>query len=158
MEQILYGDQPQEWKVVSCRECPTLDQQQLCETPREATDYWLNHVVKHPYFNPDCECFVTLLLTTRRRIHGHCLVAIGSLDSVTVHPREVFRAAIIGAAHGVILMHNHPSGDPTPSFSDLRVTRNLHQAGELLKIPVLDHIVIGNPEFRSLKQLGYLSD
>ena len=98
--------QPQEWRVVSCRECPTPEQQQLCETPQEAADYWRSHVAGHPYFNPDCECFVTLLLTTRRRIRGHHLVAIGLVDSVQVHPREVFRAAIIGAAHAVIVMHN----------------------------------------------------
>lgn len=148
--------QPQEWRVVSCRECPTPDQQQLCETPQEAADYWRSHVAGHPYFNPDCECFVTLLLTTRRRIRGHHLVAIGLVDSVQVHPREVFRAAIIGAAHAVIVMHNHPSGDPTPSFADLRVTRDLQQAGNLLKIEVLDHIIIGNPKFASLKQLGQI--
>lgn len=148
--------QPQEWRVVSCRECPTPEQQQLCETPQEAADYWRSHVAGHPYFNPDCECFVTLLLTTRRRIRGHHLVAIGLVDSVQVHPREVFRAAIIGAAHAVIVMHNHPSGDPTPSFADLRVTRDLQQAGNLLKIEVLDHIIIGNPKFASLKQLGQI--
>jgi DNA repair protein RadC len=148
--------QPQEWRVVSCRECPTPEQQQLCETPQEAADYWRSHVAGHPYFNPDCECFVTLLLTTRRRIRGHHLVAIGLVDSVQVHPREVFRAAIIGAAHAVIVMHNHPSGDPTPSFADLRVTRDLHEAGNLLKIEVLDHIIIGNPKFASLKQLGQI--
>lgn len=148
--------QPQEWRVVSCRECPTPEQQQLCETPQEAADYWRSHVAGHPYFNPDCECFVTLLLTTRRRIRGHHLVAIGLVDGVQVHPREVFRAAIIGAAHAVIVMHNHPSGDPTPSFADLRVTRDLQQAGNLLKIEVLDHIIIGNPKFASLKQLGQI--
>lgn len=148
--------QLQEWKVVSCRECPTLEQQQLCETPWGAVDYWRNHVAKHPYFNPDCECFVVLLLTSRRRIRGHHLVALGSLDSINVHAREVFRAAIIGAAHAVVMMHNHPSGDPTPSFADLRVTRDLQQAGTILKIEVLDHIIIGNPRFVSLKQLGHI--
>lgn len=148
--------QPQEWKVVSCRECPTLEQQQLCETPWEAVDYWRNHVAKHPYFNPDCECLVVLLLTSRRRIRGHHLVALGSLDSIHVHPREVFRAAIICAAHAVVVMHNHPSGDPTPSFGDFRVTHDLKQAGTILKIEVLDHIIIGNPRFVSLKQLGQI--
>ena len=118
--------------------------------------YWRSHVAGHPYLNSDCEFFVTLLLTTRRRIRGRHLVAIGLVDSVQVHPREVFRAAIIGAAHAVIVMHNHPSGDPTPSFADLRVTRDLQQAGNLLKIEVLDHIIIGNPKIASLKQLGQI--
>jgi DNA repair protein RadC len=78
-----------------------------------------------------------------------------------VHPREVFRPAVIGAAAAIVLAHNHPSGDPTPSEADIKVTRDLIRAGQLLKIDVLDHIVIGQPDgngnkgYVSLRELGY---
>jgi DNA repair protein RadC len=72
-----------------------------------------------------------------------------------VHPREVFRVAVISSAAAVILMHNHPSNDPTPSEADIKVTRDLIRAGQLLKIEVLDHVVMGNPSRASLRELGY---
>ena len=90
--------QPQEYKVVSLRECPTPDALQVCETPQQAADYWRLHVAKNPYYNPDCECFVVLLLNTRRRVKGHQLLTIGTLDTILVTPREVFRAAVIACA------------------------------------------------------------
>ena len=130
------------------------------DTPDKAARYWLEHVVTHPYFNRDVECFVALLLNTRRRLLGHCLIATGTLDTILVHAREVFRPAIIGAAAAVVLMHNHPSGDPTPSEADIKVTRDLVRGGQLLKIEVLDHIVMGQggdgqKGYSSLRELGY---
>jgi DNA repair protein RadC len=74
-----------------------------------------------------------------------------------VHPREVFRTAIIGSASALLLMHNHPSGDPQPSEADVKVTRDLIRAGQLLKIEVLDHVVVGRPNHCSLKEMGYFS-
>lgn len=101
------------------------------------------------------ECFVALHLNTRRRIRGHHLVSVGTLDTLLVHPREVFRTAIAAAASAIVLMHNHPSGEPTPSEADIKVTRDLIRAGQLLKMDVLDHVVIGNPTHASLRDLGY---
>lgn len=98
-----------------------------------------------PHFDPERECFAVLLINTRYRVKGHHLVSTGTLDSVHVHGREVFRAAVIAAAHSVTLLHNHPSGDPEPSAADIKVTRELVQAGRLLKIDVLDHVIIGQP-------------
>jgi DNA repair protein RadC len=72
-----------------------------------------------------------------------------------VHAREVFRAAIIAAAAAVVIVHNHPSGDPSPSEADIKVTRDLIRAGQLLKIELLDHVIIGNPNHSSLRSLGY---
>ena len=69
--------QPQEYKVISLRECPTPESLQVCETPEHAADYWHLHLDKHPYFNPECECFVVLLLNTRRRVKGHQLLSLG---------------------------------------------------------------------------------
>src|SRR6476659_1230885 len=146
---------PKEFKLVALRECPLPEQMQLCDQPDFAVNYWREHITKHPYFNPEVECFVVLLLNTRRRIKGHALVSIGTLDTILVHPREVFRTAIVAAASAIVLLHNHPSGEPQPSESDIKVTRDLIRAGQLLKIEVLDHVIIGNPNRASLRELGY---
>jgi DNA repair protein RadC len=144
-----------EYKITPLRECPLPQNLQLCDTPQKAADYWRLHVPTHPYFNPDCECFVVLLLNTRRRVKGHQLVSVGTMDTLLIHAREVFRLAIMTAASAVVLMHNHPSGEATPSEADIKVTRDLIRAGQLLKIEVLDHVIIGNAEQKSLRELGY---
>ncbi len=150
-----------EYKVVSLRDCPMPHDLRVCDTPDRVAEYWRTHVRSHPYFNPDVECFVVLLLTTRRHIKGHVLISTGTLDTILVHPREVFRPAIIAAASAIVLVHNHPSGDPTPSEADVKVTRDLIRAGQLLKLEVLDHLIMGSatPErpkdYASLRELGY---
>jgi DNA repair protein RadC len=152
---------PKEFKILALRECPTPAEMQLCDTPDKAAAYWRQHVTAHPYFNPDVECFVVLLVNTRRKIQGHCLISTGTLDTILVHQREVFRPAVIGAAAAIVLMHNHPSGDPTPSEADIKVTRDLIRGGQLLKIEVLDHVVMGRAneagqkDYSSLRELGY---
>jgi DNA repair protein RadC len=146
---------PHEFKVTALRECPTPDALQQCDTPDKAADYWRMHIATNPYFNPECECLAVLLLNTRRRIKGHHLVSTGTLDTILVHPREVFRLAIVTAAHAVIVMHNHPSGESTPSDADVKVTRDLIRAGQLLKLEVLDHVIVGNGNHSSLRELGY---
>src|ERR1041384_3126173 len=148
------GRQPQEWKVVSLRECPTPENMQICDTPQSAVDYWKLHIASSPHFNPECECFVVLLLNTRRRIKGHHLVSIGILDTILIHPREVFRVATVSSAAAIVIMHNHPSGEPEPSEADIKVTRDLIRAGQLMKIDVCDHVIIGNPKHCSLRELG----
>jgi DNA repair protein RadC len=102
-----------------------------------------------------------LLLNTRRRLIRVETVTDGTIDTLLVHPREVFKSAIAANAAGIVLAHNHPSGDPTPSEADIKVTRDLIRAGQLLKIEVLDHVIIGRatPErpkdYVSLRELGY---
>lgn len=147
--------QPKEYKVVALRDCPTPESMHLCDTPDKAADYWRLHVVTNPYFNPECECFVVLILNTRRRVKGHQLLTIGTMDTLLVHPREVFRIAVGLSAAAIVLMHNHPSGDPTPSEADIKVNRDLIRAGQLMKIEVLDHVIMGNPNHRSLREAGY---
>ena len=84
-------------------------------------------------------------------------VSTGSLTSSIVHPREVFKTAIIANANQIMIFHNHPSGDPTPSEQDLNITKRLKQAGDLIGIELLDHIIIGDQgRFTSLKRLNYL--
>ena len=141
--------------MVSLRECPTPEQMQHCEAPEQAASYWRTHVQQHPYFDPERECLVVLILNTRRRIKGHYLVSIGTMDTILVSPTSVFRLAVASSASGIIIMHNHPSFDSTPSEADIRVTRDLIRAGQILKIEVLDHIVMGAPKFSSLKSLGF---
>ncbi len=148
---------PKEYKVVALRECPVPESMLICDTPDQAAAYWRLHIASHPYFNPECECFVVLLLNTRRRVKGHQLVSIGTMDTILVHSREVFRAAVVSSASALVMMHNHPSGDPTPSEADIKVTRDLIRAGQLLKIEVLDHVIMGNPNRSSLRELGYFS-
>jgi len=109
----------------------------------------------------DVEIFQIVLLNTRRRYMGHVKISDGTLDTLLVHPREVFKPAIAGNAAAIVLMHNHPSGDPTPSEADIKVTRDLIRAGQLLKIEVLDHVILGRAtherpkDFISLRELGY---
>jgi DNA repair protein RadC len=146
---------PKEFKVMALRDCPVPSDMLVCETPQQAVDYWRLHIATTPHFSPESECFAVLLLNTRRRIKGHQLITIGTMDTILVHPREVFRAAIIAAAAAIVMMHNHPSGEPTPSEADIKVTRDLIRAGQLLKIEVLDHVIIGNPNHCSLRESGF---
>ena len=115
------------------------------------------HIATHPYFNPDCECLVVLLLNIRRRVKGHHLVTIGTMDTLLVHPREVFSVAVAMKAAFIVLIHNHPSGDPSPSEADIKVTRDLIRAGQLMKIEITDHVIMGNPGYSSLRGLGYFA-
>lgn len=107
------------------------------------------------------ETLQVLLLNVRRRFMRMVEISDGTLDTILVHPREVFRQAIIANAAAILLVHNHPSGDPTPSEADIKVTRDLIRAGQLLKIDVLDHVIIGRAtpgrakDYCSLRELGY---
>jgi len=102
------------------------------------------------------EEFHLLALDTRSRVLRDVLITRGLLDSSLVHPREVFRAAIAEAAAGIILVHNHPSGDPTPSAEDRAVTRQMVAAGQLLDLPVYDHVVVAGDRFVSFATAGLL--
>jgi DNA repair protein RadC len=97
------------------------------------------------------EHFLALLLDTRNRLIRTATVSMGSLDSSIVHPREVFKEAIKASAASMIFVHNHPSGDPEPSHDDIELTRRLVEAGKLLGILVLDHVIVGDGSFVSLK-------
>ena len=109
----------------------------------------------------DVEHFQVVLLNTRRKLVRVEEISQGTLDTILVHPREVFKLAIAANASAIVLAHNHPSGDPTPSEADIKVTRDLIRAGQLLKIEVLDHVIIGKrtaertKDFVSLRELGY---
>ena len=109
----------------------------------------------------EVECFQVVLLNTRRRLMRVEKLSQGTLDTLLVHPREVFRAAIAAGAAAIVVAHNHPSGDPTPSEQDIKVTRDLIRAEQLLKIEMVDHVILGrctaerSHDFVSLRELGY---
>lgn len=147
---------PKEFRVTALRECPVPAEMLLCDTPQKAFEYWQLHVKTSTHFDPEAECLVALLLNTRRRVKGHQLVTIGTMDMLLVDPRTLFRVAIIAGTAALVLMHNHPSGDASPSESDIKVTRDLVRAGHLLKIEVLDHVIVGANTHFSLREHGYL--
>lgn len=120
-------------------------------SPRQVFDYF------HHEFR-DCrkEYFLVLLLDGKNRIIRRVQISEGSLNQSIVHPREVFSPAVRESAAAIILAHNHPSGDPAPSHEDIAVTRRLREAGEMMGIAVLDHIVIGDGDYVSFVERGLL--
>ena len=98
------------------------------------------------------EHFLAILLDSRSRLIKVCQIPVGSLDASIVHPREVFREAVVASAASVIFAHSHPSGDPTASDDDIGLSKKLAQAGEIMGIDVLDHIIIGSNDYLSLKR------
>jgi DNA repair protein RadC len=128
----------------------------LLETPAAVADLLREHNRLQ-----EVETFQVVLLNTRRRLIRVDRISQGTLDTILVHPREVFKSAIAANAAAIVLAHNHPSGDPTPSEADIKVTRDLIRAGQLLKIEVLDHVILGRAaadrpkDYVSLRELGY---
>lgn len=104
------------------------------------------------------EFFMTLNLNTKLQVESKSLISIGNIDSAPVHPREVFGPAIRRGAAAVVVAHNHPSGDPTPSRQDIDVTKRLLRASEILGIKLIDHVIVGNGCFTSMKAEGYFTD
>jgi len=144
----------QEWKVVSLRECQTPESMMKMESPQDALNYWNRHIAISPQFNPDCEFVAVLVLNTKLRIKGHYIVSMGSLNESMAQPREIFRIAIMAAAHAIVLMHNHPSGETDPSSADRDVTRRIREAGELLRISLCDHVIVGHQRYFSFRECG----
>jgi DNA repair protein RadC len=102
------------------------------------------------------EHFVCLFLNTKNHVIAQETLSMGSLNASIVHPREVFRAAIKRSSASIICVHNHPSGDPTPSPEDIQMTARLVEAGQIIGIEVLDHIILGDQNFVSLKEKGFM--
>lgn len=113
------------------------------------------NLVKDELENERRELFVCILQDTRGFVICHQTIAIGTLSHALVHPREVFYPAIRHNAATIIVVHNHPSGDPTPSKQDYEVTRVLIEAGALIGIPVNDHLIVGDRCYKSMRELGF---
>ena len=131
------------WRISAVCEAPIERQARRLERAADVFPIWNEHVVRHPAYSPDQEAFVVFCLNTKQRLLGWQLVTLGTASSCLVHPREVFRAAIVASAHYVICAHNHPSGDPAPSSADLQITRMLSAASRTVEIGLTDHVVIG---------------
>ena len=148
-----------EFKLVPMRETAPPQTRPIGDTPEAIADYWRAQVETSPSYSHTTEQAAVIMLNTRRRITGHVIAATGTLDTILIHPREIYHAAILANAAAIVLAHNHPSGDPTPSEADIKVTRDLIRAGQLLKIEMLDSIVIGHhaatQPFVSLRAQGY---
>ena len=119
--------------------------------PEDAANWYL-----HRLRYVQQEEFHVLLLSTKHQVLASCCVAVGTMDAALVDPRRVFQEALRHQAAALILAHNHPSGDPSPSKEDIALTLRLAEAGKLLELPVLDHVIIGDGRFVSLKEKGLL--
>lgn len=126
-------------------------QRPIIRSPQDAADLVMSELRYQTK-----EHFMALLLSTKNHVIARAIISVGSLNASIVHPRELFREAISYSAAAVILVHNHPSGDPTPSQEDISLTKQLVEAGNLLTISVLDHVIIGDGKYVSFKEKGII--
>lgn len=120
-------------------------------TPKDAADLLREYIGA-----VDREHFVVMMLSTKNTVNAIETASIGNLDGALVHPREVFKSAIVRNAASILVGHNHPSGDPTPSKEDLMITHRLVEVGKLIGIEILDHVILGDERFISIKEQGLM--
>lgn len=133
------------------KESSFLYQTRTISSPKDAYE-----MIKEQLKELDREQFIVACLNTKNEPTNISVVAVGTLNKAIVYPREVFKTAILSNAASVMAFHNHPSGETTPSQQDIQLTNRLYEAGELLGIKLLDHLIIGDGCFTSLKEKGYL--
>ena len=133
------------------KESSFLYQTRTISSPKDAYE-----MIKEQLEGLDREQFIIACLNTKNEPTNITVVSVGSLNKAIVHPREVFKTAILSNAASIMAFHNHPSGETTPSQQDIQLTKRLYEAGELLGIKLLDHLIIGDGTFTSLKEKGYL--
>lgn len=143
------------WKVTIHVECVAEPCPPLLQRTRGASD--LAEAARALIPADEREHFIVFLLDGRNRIKGYAEVSIGTLNAAIVHPRDVFRPAIVFGAASIVIAHNHPSGEPQPSAEDFAVTRRLREVGELVGVPVLDHVVVGDGRHFSFLESGALT-
>ncbi|HEY9245304.1 MAG TPA: DNA repair protein RadC [Candidatus Methanoperedens sp.] len=113
-------------------------------------------IVKPMIADPNKEFFLALYLNTKNGVLKREIISIGSLNANIVHPREIFKTACMISASSIIVAHNHPSGDPSPSREDIEITKKLHEAGKMMGIELLDHVIIGYDRYYGFKESGQL--
>lgn len=128
----------------------------IADKPSHIREMWEKYVTSSEWYDENKEAVVVFLMNTKLKCVGFHLVSLGSLNESVAHPREIFRPAVAAAAHSIALAHNHPSGDPTPSDGDRRVTRRVREAAEIMGIHLLDHVVIGDGQHFSFREHGML--
>ena len=129
----------------------TYNDRYIIRSPEDAANYVMNDM---RFLSQ--EHFVCIYLSTKNQVIHQQTIFIGSLNASIVHPREVFKEAFRRSAASIICIHNHPSGDPGPSREDIEVTKRLVECGKIIGIEILDHLIIGDKKFVSLKEKGYL--
>lgn len=139
-----------EAKIVKVRET---EEKYKTRTPEDVARFWNDVIKKSDWYEDEQEQFLVLNLDTKNRIRSFRQVTKGILDASLVHPREVFRIAVKEGCKSIICIHNHPSGDTTPSFEDKKMTKQLVDAGEILGINVLDSVIVGD-DFFSMREHG----
>lgn len=127
------------------------DEDYVIRSPEDGADYVMEEMRSLKQ-----EHLVVLFLNTKNQVIHRKTIFVGSLNASIVHPREIYREAVKRSAASIVCAHNHPSGDPSPSQEDIHVTRRLVEAGKIMGIELLDHLVIGNRKYTSLKEKGYL--
>lgn len=127
----------------------TYDAQKTLESPDKAAEILYKYYAE---YGEEKEKVLCVLLNAKKKVIGIDEVSVGTLTNSILHPREIFRKAIIAGADTIIIAHNHPSGDATPSKEDERISKRLVEAGEIISIPVIDSLVIGKGTYTSLKQ------
>ena len=152
------ADKPHRSKFISTYRVTLIKDQQLpfesCRLNNSAQAQPLLKSLIETHGQPDREQFCVLMLNAKNEIIGLNIVSTGDVSSATVTPRELLKPAILTNSSALVLGHNHPSGDPTPSPEDVRVTKAIVEAGELLDIDVLDHLIIGRGRYTSMKSKG----
>ena len=129
-----------EIKINRVRECPGA----ICNQAENALDYWNRSIATADWFSPERENMVVLMLNTKLHVTAHSIVSIGTLNETLCHPREVFRPAVALNAYAIFVIHNHPSGDSSPSAADFRITRRLKEGAHILGITLIDHLIVGD--------------
>ena len=145
------------YKGIRCRVCLVRENTDA-ETIQINNDQDAYELVKEELIHSDREIFLSIMLTCRNELIGVETVSIGSITECPATPREIFKSALLANAVAVILCHNHPSDDLTPSREDVSITKRLIEAGELLRIKVLDHLIVTNKGFKSLRDCQKFED
>lgn len=130
------------------------------DSPETTYKFWENVIATRFDYEADKEALVSILLDTKLKPVCYHVISVGSLNETIAHPREIFRSAIMVGAYGLLICHNHPSGDPSPSQADHRLTRGLREAADLLQIRFFDHLIIGgtngHQSYYSFRESGVL--
>ena len=129
-----------EIKVSRVRECPGV----ICSQSENALDYWNKSIATADWFSGERENLVVLILNTKLHVIAHAIVSIGTVNETMCHPREVFRPAIAMNAYAIFVMHNHPTGDSSPSAADYKITQRLKEGAHILGITLIDHLIVGD--------------
>jgi DNA repair protein RadC len=148
----------QNYKGIRCRVCLVRENTGGEEIIRINNEEDAYELVKDELVSSDREMILSIMLTVKNELIGVETVSIGSVTASTTTPRDVFKSAILANAVSIILCHNHPSGDLTPSGEDIRITKQLIEAGELLGIKVLDHLIVSHKGFHSLRDCHKFPD